>query len=132
MKTVKRILCMLIIIVVMVLMSVSVVFAADSSPGTVDTPNEFMNWEYLGTMGGAVAATTLIVQFLKVPIDKVWKIPTRFIVYLIALITMLAAEYITHGGILLERGALIIFNAVIAAMASIGSYETIKRKKAPT
>jgi len=124
MKNLKRALCMLCVIVFVALMSISVAFAADSSPGA-DTP--YVSWEFLGTMAGAVAATTLIVQFLKVPIDKVWKIPTRFIVYLIALIILLAVECVTQGGLVFDRVGLIIVNAVIVATTSMGAYaQTIK------
>ena len=124
---------MLVVIVVMALMICPVVFAADSSPGIVESQNEFVSWAYLATMGGAVAATTLIVQFLKVPIDKIWKIPTRFVVYFIALIIMLVAEYITQRGLILDQTALIAVNAILVTMAAMGTYEaTFKRLEAPS
>lgn len=127
---VKKIFCMLIVMVLIMFMVISVAYAADSPPGT---PNEFISWEFLGTMGGAVAATTIIVQFLKVPIDKVGKIPTRIIVYGIALIILLFAEYITQGGITLARTSLIVVNAVLVAIAAMGAYEaTFKYLEKPS
>jgi uncharacterized membrane protein len=128
MKKVKKILCMLTVVVMMILMMTAVAFATDSSPGDMEIPQNYMTWEFLGTMSGAVAATTLFVQFLKVPIDKVWKIPTRFIVYVIALLILLAAEYVTQGGILFNRAALIVVNAILVSMAAMGAYEVTFRK----
>ncbi|MFU0828485.1 MAG: DUF2231 domain-containing protein [Lachnoclostridium sp.] len=84
--------------------------------------NNFMNWEFLSTMAGAVAATTLIVQFLKIPLDKVWKIHTRYVVYFIAFFLLFFVEYFT-GHITLERTVLNMLNAIIVAMASMGAYE---------
>lgn len=132
MKTAKRILCLLFVTIIMVLMICPVVFATDSSPGTpTESQNEFLSWGYLATMGGAVAATTIIVQFLKVPIDKVWKIPTRFIVYLIALIIMIVAECITQGGISIDKAGLIAVNAILVTTAAMGSYEITFKKFEP-
>ena len=42
-----------------------------------ELPTEPFTWEYLATIAGATAATLLIVQQLKLPLDKLWKIPTR-------------------------------------------------------
>lgn len=82
----------------------------------------FMTWDFLGTMAGAVAATTLIVQFLKIPLDKVWKIHTRYVVYFIAFFLLFFVEYFT-GHITPERTLLIMLNAIIVTMASMGTYE---------
>jgi len=118
---------MLFVIVILAFTLAPVVFAADSSPGTDIAPTEYVTWEFLGTMAGAVVVTTLIVQFLKLPIDSIRKIKTRYIVYLIALMILLAVEYVTQGGILFSRLLLILINAILVATASMGAYEqTIK------
>lgn len=80
------------------------------------------SWEYLLTVTGATAATLLIVQFLKAPLDKVWKIPTRYLVYGIALAIMLAAKAFT-AGLHYTDVPLILVNAFIVAVAAYGSYE---------
>lgn len=86
-------------------------------------PNEgAYSWLYLATVAGATAATLLIVQFLKVPLDMVWKIPTRLLVYLIALVIMLVAQYFVDG-LTLEKAALAFINAFVVALAAYGSYE---------
>lgn len=83
---------------------------------------EFLSWPYLLTSGGAVAVTVFIVQFLKLPLDKVWKIPTQYFVYVIALISLTVASYFT-GQLTLETFALAVFNSVLVALAAMGLYE---------
>ena len=85
-------------------------------------PTEPFSWEYLATIAGATLATMLIVQLLKLPLDKVWKIPTRIIVYIIALVISLLATYFT-AGLTLQNGLLTAVNAVIVALAAMGGYE---------
>lgn len=80
------------------------------------------SWEYLATIAGATAATLLIVQFLKLPLDKIWKIPTRLVVYVISLIIILLAQYFTIG-LTIQSGILSIINAFVVALAAMGAYE---------
>lgn len=79
-------------------------------------------WTYLGTIAGATAATLLIVQFLKVPLDKIWKIPTRVFVYIIALVIMVLARVFT-GGMTPGDFVLTFFNAFLVSLSAYGSYE---------
>ena len=53
-----------------------------------EIPTQPFSWEQLATIAGAALATMLIVQLLKLPLDKVWKIPTRIIVFRIMLPSM--------------------------------------------
>ncbi|MGI6239544.1 MAG: hypothetical protein ACOYI5_07945 [Christensenellales bacterium] len=86
-----------------------------------------ITWDSLLTIGGATAATLLIVQYLKTPLDRVWKIPTRALVYVIALALLLAAAAFTIG-ITLEGAILSILNAVLVSTSAYGAYEvTFKR-----
>ena len=87
-----------------------------------ELPMEPFTWEYLATIAGATAATLLIVQLLKLPLDKLWKIPTRIWVYLIALILMLLATVFTTG-LSMETALLTAVNAVIVALAAMGAYD---------
>lgn len=79
-------------------------------------------WAYLATIAGATAATLLIAEFLKFPLDKVWKIPTRLLVYLIALVVMVVATAFTSG-ITLNSFLLAVLNAFVVALSAYGSYE---------
>ncbi len=87
-----------------------------------ELPVDPFTWEQLATIAGATLATLLIVQLLKLPLDKVWHIPTRIIVYAIALLIMLAATHFTVG-LDWSKVGLAALNAVIVALAAIGSYE---------
>lgn len=87
-----------------------------------ELPTEPFSWEQLGTIAGAALATLLIVQLLKLPMDKVWKIPTRIVVYAIALIITMLARVFT-GGLTAESALLAAVNAVIVALTAMGAYE---------
>lgn len=86
------------------------------------TPAEPFTWQYLASIAGAAAFTLLVVQFLKAPLDKVWKIPTRVFAYIIALLTMLVATAFTTG-LDIQTALLAVVNAFIAALTAYGAYE---------
>lgn len=90
-------------------------------------PSDPFTWAQLATVAGATAAVLLIVQLLKLPLDKVWKIPTRIVVYAISLIILLLATAFTEG-LTLQTAILTAVNAVIVALAAMGSYEVTFRK----
>ena len=92
-----------------------------------ELPTEPFTWEQLATIAGATLATVLIVQLLKLPLDKVWKIPTRIVVYFIALIILLCATLFTSGWTI-QNGILTAVNAVIVALAAMGAYEMTFKK----
>lgn len=85
-------------------------------------PGRPYTWEYLVTIAGATAFTLLVAQFLKFPLDKVWKIPTRVFVYMIALVVMLVATAFT-GGLTVSAAGLAVCNAFVVAFAAYGAYE---------
>lgn len=87
-----------------------------------ELPAEPFTWDYIATIAGATAATLLIVQLLKLPLDRVWKIPTRIWVYVIALVLMLAATLFTVG-LDFKTGLLTAVNAAIVSLAAMGAYE---------
>lgn len=92
--------------------------AAESEP----TPTTPWTWQYLATIAGATAATLLIVQFLKVPLDHVWKIPTRAFVYIVAFVILTTATGFTDG-LTANSFLLCLLNAFIVALAAYGGYE---------
>ena len=87
-----------------------------------ELPAQPFSWEQLATIAGATLATLLVVQLLKLPMDKVWKIPTRIIAYIIALAIMILATHFTTG-ITWDGALLAAVNAIIVALAAMGSYE---------
>lgn len=95
----------------------------------------FFSWEAIGTFSGAVALTVFVVQFLKLPLDKVWHIPTRFVVYAVSLIVLVLAQLFLpdRGGLTWDSGLQCLFNAVLVTLAAMSAYtelienvETIK------
>ena len=87
-----------------------------------ELPTQPVTWAQLATIGGASMATMLIVQILKLPLDKVWKIPTRIIVFVIAFIVLILATYFTTG-LDANTALLTVINAVIVALTAMGGYE---------
>jgi len=85
--------------------------------------NAFFDWSYLATYSGAVAAVVFIVQFLKLPIDRIGHVPTRVLVYVVSLAVLLLAQLFTAQAFTPEVVALAALNAVIVAFAAMGVYE---------
>lgn len=79
-------------------------------------------WDVLASIGGATAATLLIVQYLKVPLDKWRHIPTRLLVLVIAAVIMGVAQWVTSG-VSWEDVLLILVNAFVVALSAMGAYE---------
>lgn len=145
----KKILCVLMVMLAgIMLVACTVVFAEAQPPEidgpvltdageetvTVEAPAEThgeatpFSWAQLATIAGATAATLLIVQFLKLPVDKVFgKVPTRIVAYIIALALMLVATAFTTG-ITPQDALLAVVNAFIVALAAMGSYEITFKK----
>ena len=118
--------------IVMLMPAVGMAEAATATP-TVDTGGavveipgvevgEPLTWTYLATIAGAAAFTLLVVQFLKAPLDKVWKIPTRVFAYVVALGVMLVATAFTTG-LTVDNALLVGVNALLAALSAYGAYE---------
>lgn len=116
----KKLICCLILLLTMIMIS-SVALAEG------ELPTDPFTWEALATIAGATMATLLIVQLLKLPLDRIWKIPTRIVAYVIALAIMILATYFT-GGLTWSSAALAAINAVIVALAAMGAYEMTFRK----
>ncbi len=95
------------------------VCAEAAQPGV----NAFFEWSYLTTYSGAVAAVVFIVQFLKLPIDRMGHVPTRVLVYVVSLAVLLLAQLFTGNAFTPEVIALALLNAVIVAFAAMGLYE---------
>ena len=99
---------------------------ADTNAAVIEIPGvevgEPLTWTYLATIAGAAAFTLLVVQFLKAPLDKVWKIPTRVFAYVVALGVMLVATAFTTG-LTVDNALLVGVNALLAALSAYGAYE---------
>lgn len=86
---------------------------------------EFLTWEFLSTMAGAVAATGIVTQFVKNIVPNT--IPTRAVSYVTALVVILAAAFFT-GTLTPSSGVLALFNAIVVSLAANGGYDAIVPK----
>lgn len=129
----KKIFCVLMLSLVLTATLIpALAFAEDTTavvPATDEAvtipaaiPTDPFSWEYLVTIAGAATFTLLVAQFLKFPLDKVWKIPTRIVVYIIALMVMVVATAFTTG-LTMQNFLLACSNAFIAALTAMGGYE---------
>ena len=121
MKNMKKLFTPLMLTLFLVLAAVPVM-ALGGGENAAATPTEPLTWAYLATIAGAATFTLLVVQLFKVPLDKVWKIPTRVFVYIVCLATMLLATAFTTG-LTIENAALAALNAVLATFTAMGEYE---------
>lgn len=86
---------------------------------------EMFTWDYLATAAGAVAAVTVITQFIKgLPFVK--DVPTQAVSYLVSLAVMFLASFFT-GILTFEYAALIPINAIVIMLASNGAYDTVAK-----
>lgn len=120
----KKLLFCLVLIMIFPAVVIAEEVAVEIAASVVESeiPTQPFSWEQLATIAGAALATMLIVQLLKLPLDKVWKIPTRIIVFLIAAVVMLLATYFTQG-LTWNTALLTLMNAVVAALTAMGGYE---------
>ena len=88
--------------------------------------SEFFTWPTLGTYAGAVLATGLVTQAFK-GVSFIDKIPTRLFAYVVALVVLLAANFVT-GTLDLPVAGLCVVNAVVVALAANGGYDAVMEK----
>lgn len=120
----KLLLCVILFVMILPCFAIAEEVAVEVAASVVESeiPTQPFSWEQLATIAGAALATMLIVQLLKLPLDRVWKIPTRIIVFLIAAVVMLLATYFTQG-LTWNTALLTLMNAVVAALTAMGGYE---------
>lgn len=124
----KKLFAILALALVTFMLCLPVMALAESAPA-IDVPTvqpavpaAGYDWTALASVAGATAFTLLVVQFIKAPLDKLWHIPTRVVVYVIAFATLLIAQVLTVG-FTVDGLALTAVNAVIAGSAAMGAYE---------
>jgi hypothetical protein len=83
----------------------------------------FLTWPNLATFSGAVAAVVFLVQFLKVPLDALKKVPTRIVVYAVSFIVLLGAKFFSEQAFSLDMVALCLVNALLVALSAMSLYE---------
>ena len=87
----------------------------------------FFTWGDLVTYGGAVMAVLIITEFTK-DLPGIRKIPTRIWAYLVALVLLVPAAVFTADTIRAEDVLLCLVNAVLVAMAAVGSFHAVQEQ----
>ena len=87
----------------------------------------FFTWGDLVTYGGAVMAVLIITEFTK-DLPGIRKIPTRIWAYLVALVLLVPAAIFTADTIRAEDILLCLVNAVLVAMAAVGSFHSVQEQ----
>lgn len=97
---------------------------AEGVAAVTDVPTDFFSWATIGTFAGAVAMTVFITQALKMPADKAFggHVPTRLIVYIIALALLLMSQAFLNGGLTFETICLTVINAFLVMLAAMSTY----------
>lgn len=86
---------------------------------------EFVTWEMLGTYAGAMAMVGVITQLTK-NIKFISNIPTQLWSYILALVSMYAANFFL-GQLTLSNAVLILFNAALVSLGANGGYEGVTK-----
>jgi len=84
--------------------------------------DNFISWGTFGTFTGAVAGTAALTQLFKrfVGIDPKW------IALAVSVVIMVCAQSFAGGLENVRSVVMALFNALIVAGASVGTYETVK------
>jgi hypothetical protein len=89
--------------------------------------NELLTWEFLGTFAGATLVVSLLVQFFKLQVDKVWKIPTKYLVYILSVFVLVLAQ-IFGGTFSASNLVITFFNAFGVTLSAMGFYDITFKK----
>ena len=84
---------------------------------------EFFTWTMLATYAGCLGAVLILTQLLK----GVWptKWPTQILSYVLALVTLIAANW-ALGTLTLDVAVLCLFNGAIISLAANGGFNNIR------
>lgn len=82
----------------------------------------------LTTFGGAVFTVTLTAQYLKVLIDRVVHIPTRFLVLLIAWAVLMGRRLVASDPVSFEGLFLDWVNGFLVALSAMGAHGVARDK----
>lgn len=83
---------------------------------------EFLTMATLGTFGGVVFAVTIISQFLKGAMDRVFKMHTRLLVLALSWIVLLGRRFIMDGSLTFDTAFLDVLNGFMVALAAMGAH----------
>lgn len=82
----------------------------------------------LGSFSGVVFATTLVAQFVKEPLDKVVKIPTRLLVLFVAWFILMGYHWVQMGRFTAAGLFLDLLNGFVVTLAAMGAHSLAQDK----
>ena len=85
----------------------------------------FTTWEILATYAGATAMTTIIVQFIKGQVDKLFNLRTEALSYIVAVLVLSISNYFI-GEMNVSTAFLALFNGFIVSSTSNKAFEHTK------
>lgn len=88
--------------------------------------NEWITLSSLGTFGGTVFAVTLMSQFLKGYVDHMTKVPTRFLVLVLAWVVLVGRRTVMTGDLTGAGLFLDFLNGFLVALAAMGTHAMAK------
>jgi hypothetical protein len=88
---------------------------------------DFLTWQILATMSGAVVAVTLLTEFIKWVTGKTVITGTKAKIcsYVSAIVVLVLANFFTQT-LTLEVLTIIPFNAIIVTLSANGLYRTVQ------
>lgn len=124
-RFIRAVFLVLLVLFVAVLAAPLAPAIAEGAPG--DNEGTPYTWGYIATVPGSAAFALVVVQLIKAPADKIRKIPTRAVVYVVCVVCMAAGTYFTIG---FNASALVLipFNAALAALMAMGAYDVTFKK----
>jgi len=88
--------------------------------------DDWISASTLSTFSGVVFVVTLLVQFLKEPLDQVYKLPTRVLVLVLSWTVLMGRCVLLHEGFTLERIFLNFLNGFIVSLAAMGTHSVAR------
>lgn len=88
---------------------------------------DFLDWNVLGSFAGASFAVALLTQVTK-NVPGIAKLPTQLWSYIVALATLLLAQFFT-AGFSASGAVMALFNAAMVSLSANGGYQALVKLK---
>lgn len=83
---------------------------------------DWISGSTLSTFSGVVFVVTVLVQFLKEPLDRIYKLPTRVLVLFLSWSVLMGRCLLMDDGFTPERIFLNFLNGFVVSLAAMGAH----------
>lgn len=97
--------------------------------------SSFVSLDVLNSFIGMAIVVTILTEFFKILIDKIFgKVPTKYVVFVIAMLVYFAIKFATGEVLLNDIRAVIgfilvgVINSIFVSLTSMKSFESVKDK----